>query len=205
MWYALHLQCTVIIYALCWNQGVLDIKIFRVLLNLQNFEHSVLASGHHLLHRSPIGCIIFFGLMVHNSLAKLFYLTLHAINFIIRFCFIWQHMVFKCWYQALYWFWPSAPNSGHRRCYNFTVHTFLVEYPTLEGGDNWAKKHGKWHRTAVCEQLLPEIEKAESVTPQTSKFRYRRVISDQWIHWKFKKKSFHSNITFVNICENWQK
>ena len=75
----------------------------------------------------------------------------------------------------------------------------------VAGGDNWAKKHGKWHRTTVCEQLLPEIEKAQSVAPQTTKYRYRTVISDQWIHWKFKKKSFHSNITFVNICENWQK
>ena len=81
---------------------------------------------------------------------------------------------------------------------------FLVAI-TNAGGDNWAKKHGKWHRTTVCEQLLPEIEKDQSVTPQTTKYRYRTVISDQWIHWKFKKKSFHSNITFVNICENWQK
>ena len=29
------------------------------------------------------------------------------------------------------------------------------------------KKQGKWHRTTVCKQLLPEIEKAQSVTPQT--------------------------------------
>ena len=26
-------------------------------------------------------------------------------------------------------------------------------------------------------------------------------ISDQWIHWKFEKKSGHSDITFVNICD----
>ena len=37
-------------------------------------------------------------------------------------------------------------------------------------------------RTTVCEQLLPEIEKAQSVAPQTIKYRYRTVISDQWIH-----------------------
>ena len=50
----------------------------------------------------------------------------------------------------------------------------------VEGGDNWAKKHGKWHRTTVCEQLLPEIGKAQSVTPQTTKYKYRTVISDQY-------------------------
>ena len=71
---------------------------------------------------------------------------------------------------------------GRVKLANLTQRTWCA---ILAGGDNWAKKHGKWHRTAVCEQLLPEIEKAESVTPQTSKFRYRRVISDQWIHWKF--------------------
>ena len=47
---------------------------------------------------------------------------------------------------------------------------------------------GGWHRTTVCEQLLPETEKAQSVTPQTTKYRYRTVISAQWIHWKFDKK-----------------
>ena len=30
----------------------------------------------------------------------------------------------------------------------------------LNSGDNWAKNHEKWHRTTVCKQLLPEIEKA---------------------------------------------
>ena len=67
-------------------------------------------------------------------------------------------------------------------------HNILVSHTYglwIAGGDNWAKKHGKWHRTTVCEQLLPEIEKAQSVAPQTTKYRYRTVISDQWIHWKF--------------------
>ena len=54
--------------------------------------------------------------------------------------------------------------------------------------------------SSTCEQLLPKIEKAQSVTPQTTKYRYGTVISDQWIHWKFEKKSFHSNINLVNIC-----
>ena len=95
------------------------------------------------------------------------------------------------------WQWPSLPPS-------LDWETLSWQSPHFQRLkiDNWAKNLGKWHRTTVCEQLLPEIEKAQSVTPQTSKFRYRRVISDQWIHWKFKKKSFHSNITFVNICEN---
>ena len=53
---------------------------------------------------------------------------------------------------------------------------------SIGGGDNWAKKHEKWHRTTVCEQLLPEIEKAQSVTPQTTKYRYRAVIFNRWIH-----------------------
>ena len=30
--------------------------------------------------------------------------------------------------------------------------------------------------------------KRSIVTPQTTKYRYRTVISDQWINWKFKKK-----------------
>ena len=35
--------------------------------------------------------------------------------------------------------------------------------------------------------VTTRIEKAQSVTPQTTKYRYRTVISDQWIHWKLKK------------------
>ena len=57
----------------------------------------------------------------------------------------------------------------------------------------------QFDRTTVSVPCVPEIVKAQSVTPQTTKYRYRTVISDQWIHWKFKKKSGHSNITFVNI------
>ena len=54
----------------------------------------------------------------------------------------------------------------------------------------------------VCQQLLPEIEKAQSVTPQTTKFRYRTVISDQWIHGKFKKNRYSATLLlsiFANI------
>ena len=64
------------------------------------------------------------------------------------------------------------------------------------GGGNRAEKHKKWHRSTLFLQLLPQTEKAQLVTPQTTKYRYRRVTFKQWMHWKSKKKSFHSNITF---------
>ena len=41
-----------------------------------------------------------------------------------------------------------------------------VNYSLDSGGDNWAKRHGKLNRLTLCEQLLPKIEKAQSVTPQ---------------------------------------
>ena len=89
------------------------------------------------------------------------------------------------WKEKPYFFWPSLYKdpAPHRSTQRESI-IFLGG-----GGDNWAKKHGKWHRTTVCEQLLPETGKAQSVTPQTTKYRYRTVISDQWIHWKFEKKS----------------
>ena len=46
----------------------------------------------------------------------------------------------------------------------------------LAGGDKWAKKHGKWHRSALYVQLLAQTEKPQWVTPQTTKYRYRTVI-----------------------------
>ena len=46
----------------------------------------------------------------------------------------------------------------------------------IAGGDKWAKKHGKWHRSALYVQLLAQTEKPQWVTPQTTKYRYRTVI-----------------------------
>ena len=46
----------------------------------------------------------------------------------------------------------------------------------LGGGDNLAKKHENWHRSTLYVQLLPQTEKAQSMTPQTTKYRYRTVI-----------------------------
>ena len=52
-----------------------------------------------------------------------------------------------------------------------TMHTESgLETFMVQGGDNWAEKHGKLHRTTVCEQLLPETEKVQSVTPQTTNY-----------------------------------
>ena len=45
----------------------------------------------------------------------------------------------------------------------------------VAGGDNWAKKHEKWHRSTLFVQLLPQTGKAQSVTPQTTKYPYRTV------------------------------
>ena len=46
----------------------------------------------------------------------------------------------------------------------------------LAGGDKWAKKREKWHRSTQYVQLLARTEKAQWVTPQTTKYRYRTVI-----------------------------
>ena len=46
----------------------------------------------------------------------------------------------------------------------------------IAGGDNWAKKHENWHRSTLYVQLLPQTGKAQSMTPQTTKYRYRTVI-----------------------------
>ena len=45
-----------------------------------------------------------------------------------------------------------------------------------EGGDNWAKKHEKVHKLPLYVQFLPQTEKAQPVTTQTPKYRYRAVI-----------------------------
>ena len=41
----------------------------------------------------------------------------------------------------------------------------------VAGGDNWAKKHEKEHKLPLYVQLLPQTEKAQPVTPQTTKYR----------------------------------
>ena len=46
---------------------------------------------------------------------------------------------------------------------------------TVAGGDNWAKKHEKLHRSTLYVRLRPQTEKYQSVTPQTTKYRYRTV------------------------------
>ena len=43
-----------------------------------------------------------------------------------------------------------------------------------KGGDNWAEMHRNRHRPIQFLQLLPQTEKAQSVNPQTTKYRYRR-------------------------------
>ena len=52
----------------------------------------------------------------------------------------------------------------------------LLELSLVAGGDNWAKKHENWHRSTLYVQLLPQTGKAQSMTPQTTKYRYRTVI-----------------------------
>ena len=47
--------------------------------------------------------------------------------------------------------------------------------PFVGGGGNRAEMHEKWHRSTLFLQLLPQTEKAQLVTPQTIKYRYRTV------------------------------
>ena len=48
---------------------------------------------------------------------------------------------------------------------------FFINQTRIAGGDNWAEKHEKWHRLSQNVQFLPQTEKAQSVTPQTTKYR----------------------------------
>ena len=52
-----------------------------------------------------------------------------------------------------------------------------LEEEEVAGGDNWAKKHGKWHRSTLFVQLLPSIH--------LPFFQKRLKICDVWEHkWK---------------------
>ena len=57
-------------------------------------------------------------------------------------------------------------------CENFCDHRFSE----IAGGGKWAKMGEKLHRSPLYVQLLAQTEKAQSVTPQTTKYRYRTVI-----------------------------
>ena len=48
--------------------------------------------------------------------------------------------------------------------------TYLI---VVEGGDNGAKTHQKLHRSTPFEQLLPQTEKGQSMTPQTTEYRWK--------------------------------
>ena len=52
----------------------------------------------------------------------------------------------------------------------------------LAGGDNWAEMHRNRHRPILFLQLLPQTEKAQSINPQTTKYRYRRGTFKQRNH-----------------------
>ena len=52
----------------------------------------------------------------------------------------------------------------------------------VAGGDNWAEKHQKLRKSTQFVHLLPQTQKAQLVTPQTIKYRYRTVIFQQRIH-----------------------
>ena len=45
----------------------------------------------------------------------------------------------------------------------------------LGGGDNRAEKHRNRHRSILILKLLPQTAKAQSMTPQTTKYRHRTV------------------------------
>ena len=62
--------------------------------------------------------------------------------------------------------------------YMFCLQPFKVKplEPLVAGGDNWAEMHRKWCRSTLFVQLLPQTEKAQLVTPQTIKYRYRTVM-----------------------------
>ena len=59
-----------------------------------------------------------------------------------------------------------------------------LKYKTVQlgGGDNRAEKHRNRHRSILILQLLPQTAKAQSIPPQTTKYRYRRVTFKQRNH-----------------------
>ena len=46
----------------------------------------------------------------------------------------------------------------------------------IAGGDNWPKKHEKLQWSTLFVQFLHQTKKAQSMTPQTTKYRCRTVI-----------------------------
>ena len=85
----------------------------------------------------------------------------------------------------------------------FSGKIFVASYQerslSIAGGDNLAELHRNRHRAILFLQILPQTEKAQSVNPQTTKYRYRRGTFKQRNHWKSKKKLGPSNITFVKF------
>ena len=59
---------------------------------------------------------------------------------------------------------------------------WVVISQLVGGGDNWAEKHRNRHRSILILQLLPQTAKAQSMTPQTIKYRYRTVTFKQRNH-----------------------
>ena len=72
------------------------------------------------------------------------------------------------------WELMSATDSKYIHPY-WSVWRIPMFMTNLAGGDNWGKKHDKLHRSTLFVQLLPQTGKAQSVTPQTTKYTYRTV------------------------------